>query len=123
VRILGGAEKTGGMTPRIARNMLEEILGMDLPEFPANFPADVPFSLTMAEAVKNTADVTEPGQSVTALKTLSVFKALMGDEGEDVDFENDEARDRALENVMALQKTVQTLWSERQRLSAVGEDA
>jgi len=70
VKILGGAEKTGGMTPRIARQMLEEILSADLPEFPAEFPADIPFSLTMAEAVKNKAEVTEPGQQVTALKRL-----------------------------------------------------
>lgn len=70
VKILAGAEKTGGMTPRVARVMLEDILGIDLPDFPADFPADVPFSLTMAEAVKNEADTSEPGQTVTALKAL-----------------------------------------------------
>lgn len=70
VKILAGAEKTGGMTPRIARMMLEDILGAELPPFPEEFPADIPFSLTMAEAVKNQADASEPGQQVTAMKIL-----------------------------------------------------
>lgn len=70
VKILGGSEKTGGMTPRIAREILEEILSKDLPEFPDGFPLDVPFSLTMAEAVKNQAQPSEPGQQVTALKVV-----------------------------------------------------
>jgi len=70
VKILAGAEKTGGMTPRIARTILEDILSADLPDFPADFPADTPFSLTMAEAVKNKAEPNEPGQQVTALKRL-----------------------------------------------------
>jgi capsid portal protein len=70
VKILAGAEKTGGMTPRIARVMLEDILSAELPDFPSDFPSDVPFSLTMAEAVKNKAEASEPGQQVTALKRL-----------------------------------------------------
>jgi capsid portal protein len=68
VKILSGSEKTGGMTPIIAREILEDILSKELPPFPKDFPADTPFSLTMAEAVKNKADATEPGQQVTALK-------------------------------------------------------
>ncbi|KXH75414.1 MAG: hypothetical protein AM326_03420 [Candidatus Thorarchaeota archaeon SMTZ-45] len=70
VKILAGAEKTGGMTPRIARVMLEDILGIELPPFPEDFPADRPFSETMAEAVKNMASPVEPGQQVTALKMI-----------------------------------------------------
>ncbi len=70
VKILAGAEKTGGMTPRIARDMLEDILSKELPGFEGEFPPDVPFSLTMAEAVKNKAEPTEPGQQVTAIKSL-----------------------------------------------------
>ncbi len=77
VKILAGAEKTGGMTPRIARMVLADILSQDIQdEFPEDFPDDVPFSLTMAEAVKNKADASEPGQQVTALKIL---KALQGE--------------------------------------------
>jgi len=73
VKILAGAEKTGGMTPRIARMLLQDILSMELPEFPEDFPADMPFSMTMAEAVKNKADVTEPGQQITALKAMEAL--------------------------------------------------
>lgn len=75
VKILAGAEKTGGMTPRIARALLADILSQDIiDDFPTGFPADIPFSLSMAEAVKNKAEPTEPGQQVTALK--QVVKAL-----------------------------------------------
>lgn len=82
VKILGGAEKTGGMTPRIARIMLEDILGQELPPFPDDFEtdADKPFSLLMAEAVKNKADPAEPGQQVTALKTIDLIAKLTGGE-------------------------------------------
>jgi len=71
VRMMGAAEKTGAQTPRIARQVLEEILGRELPPFPTDFPADEPFSLTMAEKVKNKADGAEPGQQVTALKAMA----------------------------------------------------
>jgi PBSX family phage portal protein len=83
VKILAGSEKTGGMTPRIARLVMTDILGQELPPLPPDFPADVPFSLTMAEAVKNQADPAEPGQQVTALKRLELVKSLTGfdDEG------------------------------------------
>lgn len=80
VKILAGAEKTGGMTPRIARMVLEDILGKELDEFPEGFDPNVPFSLTMAEAVKNQADPTEPGQQVTALKRLKMLTDLVGEE-------------------------------------------
>lgn len=86
VKILGGAEKTGGMTPRIARIMLEDILGQELPPFSEDFEsdADMPFSLLMAEAVKNKADPAEPGQQVTALKSLELIaKLTSGDLTED----------------------------------------
>lgn len=78
VAILGKAEKTGGMTPRIARIMLEDILSQELPPFPADFEdkADLPFSLLMAEAVKNKADPSEPGQQVTALKAMELIDRL-----------------------------------------------
>lgn len=66
--ILNNMEKTGGLTPEIARRILEKILGESFGTFPSGFKADVPFSLTMAEAVKNQADPAEPGQQVTAIK-------------------------------------------------------
>lgn len=77
VKILAGAEKTGGITPRIARDVLQSVLNETLPPFPDDFPADVPFSLTMAQAVKNMADPAEPGQQVTALKNnIEILKTL-----------------------------------------------
>jgi capsid portal protein len=70
VKILAGSEKTGGMTPRIAKGIMEDILSITLPPFKEGYDPDLPFSLTMAAAVKNQADATEPGQQVTALKIL-----------------------------------------------------
>lgn len=78
VRIMSQAEKTGSMNPRIARSMLEDIMSIELPEFPPDFNADVPFSLTMAEAVKNQAAPNEPGQQVTAIKSAPSAADLTG---------------------------------------------
>jgi len=95
---LAGAEKTGGMTPRIARVLLEDILGIELPEFSDKVDPDVPFSLIMAEAVKNKADTTEPGQQVTAIKStgdplidhlLSIHKEIDGDWKKFIDEDED----------------------------------
>jgi PBSX family phage portal protein len=83
VKILAGAEKTGGMTPEIARLVLSDILSQDIvDDFPKDFPSNVPFSLTMAEAVKNQADPSEPGQQVTALKAIQgdVIPDLLSDD-------------------------------------------
>lgn len=84
VKILANAEKTGGMAPEIAREILEDILGKELPPLSKELPSDIPFSLTMAQAVKNEADPTEPGQQVTALKVVtdaleSIRKRLEGE--------------------------------------------
>lgn len=76
VALLANVEKTGAVTPRIARMIVERVLGMDLPEFPPGFDADTAFSLQMAEAVKNQADPSEPGQLVTALKARGIAVAL-----------------------------------------------
>ena len=68
VRVMAGAEKTGGMTPRIAHSMLEDLMGREM-SMPQDVKLDVPFSLQMAEAVKNEAMPNEVGQQVTALKS------------------------------------------------------
>jgi capsid portal protein len=81
VRVMAGAEKTGGMTPRVAHAMLEDLMGREL-AMPQGIELDVPFSLQMADAVKNEAQPNEVGQQVTALKrdvAHRVQKAL--DEG------------------------------------------
>lgn len=106
VRILAGAEKTGGMTPRRADVVLEDILGRELPPFAKDerFNLDLPFSLSMAEAVKNMADAAEPGQQVTALKRLA---ALAGGEGSAADI---------VKGLLALRSQLEEAWSEEARL-------
>lgn len=86
VRLLQAAERTGALTPEISRMIMERILSTTFPEFASDFRSDVPFTLTMAEAVKRVneagrnnpsgsnepvkvmtgADQTIPGQTVTA---------------------------------------------------------
>jgi len=125
VKILAGAEKTGGMTPRIARLLLEDILGMPLPEFQEGYDPDVPFSLTMAEAVKNKADASEPGQQVTALKSL--FRELYDDEEEaDAMYEAacekcgnlvhvsklDTSGDPLVDHLLEVHKRIESKWAE-----------
>lgn len=71
LKLLIAAEKAGGMDPRTARQIVADILGQPAVEtWPATLDPDTPFSLQMAEAVKNKALVNEPGQQVTALKTI-----------------------------------------------------
>jgi PBSX family phage portal protein len=109
VRILGGSEKTGGMTPDIARAVLEDILGKDLPPFPKGFKGDVPFSLTMAEAVKNQADASEPGQQVTAVKILKAMGILGADDMDDDD-ETAETLDSTVSKITKLHAAAEILW-------------
>lgn len=55
IRILAMAEKSGGVTPRIAREVLNRVVGQNLGEVTAIEP-DVPFSLQVAEATRNKGD-------------------------------------------------------------------
>lgn len=74
IKLIKEAEKAGAMTPDLARALVEDILGRDLDLYPLaeSVPGDVPFSLTMAEAVKNQAKPNEVSQQVTALKALGI---------------------------------------------------
>lgn len=113
VKILAGAEKTGGMTPRIARQVLGEVLSQEMPEFPAGFDADVPFSLTMAEAVKNEADASEPGQQVTAIKVLKAY-GLLGEDGDlDMDLDPDEGEELIAKKLKGLTKAAELIWKKQ----------
>jgi capsid portal protein len=59
------AERTGGVTPRIARTIVEEAFPSAAnapPLDPRKFDPDVPFSITLAEKVKNQSDPTELNQ-------------------------------------------------------------
>ncbi|PNX52107.1 MAG: hypothetical protein BV456_00750 [Thermoplasmata archaeon M8B2D] len=105
VKMLATSEKTGGMTPYIARKMLEEILGRDLPEFKEEFDPHVPFSLTMAEAVKNKADPTEPGQQVTALKANDIISAIIKIA------KNLREHDPIIDHLLEIQKIAEREWT------------
>jgi len=108
VKILAGAEKTGGMTPRIARQALEDIFGIELPPFPEDFPQDVPFSMTMAEAVKNMADASEPGQQITALKALEVVEKLTSP---DIPlFDSGMSEEEVVERLMKVRNEMEKRW-------------
>jgi len=75
IRVMQMAEKTGAMTPRIARRIIEDIMNQSLGDLPPEpgFPLDIPFTLTMAEKVKNKAAMSVPTQvapeSVEAVKS------------------------------------------------------
>jgi PBSX family phage portal protein len=68
IKVMAAAERSGGMTPRICRQILVDILGRTIPAMDDSVPLDVPYSLQMADAVKNKADPSVPGQQVTAEK-------------------------------------------------------
>ena len=107
VKILAGAEKTGGMTPAIARLVLADILSQDIADdFPEGFPTNVPFSLTMAEAVKNKADASEPGQQVTALKALV---AMQGDSLPSIP-----SGDPVITHLLEIRKALEAEWNAQQ---------
>jgi len=110
VKILAGAEKTGGMTPRIARLMLEDVLSIELPDFPPDFDPDVPFSMTMAEAVKNLGDASEPGQTVTALKSERVLEMIEKLTGADQVFGSDDSEQ--VERLLRIQERLEEKWRE-----------
>lgn len=64
VKLLVGSEKTGGMTPRIARLFLEDVMGHDLPPIKENdpdFDPDLPFSLSLAKLVGGMAEANRAG--------------------------------------------------------------
>lgn len=74
IAILADAERAGGMTPRIARMILGDIFGkQDLPPMDPSVNLDIPFSLQLAEKVKNEA----PIEAQPAVKSLGVSKSAI----------------------------------------------
>ncbi len=64
VKILASAEKTGGLTPRISRMLLEDILNKKLPpveEKNPDFDPDIPFSLSLAAMTTRAANANAAG--------------------------------------------------------------
>jgi capsid portal protein len=74
IQMLAQGERTGGITPRLSRKVVEDVFkdAADIPPLdPNKFDPDVPFSLTMADRVKNmggTAGPTEIGQTVAPVQ-------------------------------------------------------
>jgi PBSX family phage portal protein len=55
VRLLAQGEKTGGLTPRISRQLIGRVVNEDLGDVDADLvPPDQPFSLTLAQLMKST---------------------------------------------------------------------
>lgn len=67
ISMLSTAERSGGVTPRLARQVVEDVFpqAAELPPVGNGvFDPDVPFSITLAEKVKNLSDPTELNQQV-----------------------------------------------------------
>lgn len=84
--LLMAAERTGGMSPDIARNLMAQILGKDMPKIdPAKLDPDVPFSIQLAEKAKNEAFMKtgspEVGSQVTALKSVEALREVIKQQG------------------------------------------
>ena len=73
--LMSASERTGGMTPETSRQITGEILGRELPPIAKDkVDPETPFSLQMAERVKNMAGGTV-GEQVTALKSVDATTA------------------------------------------------
>lgn len=48
-QLLATAERSGGLTPRISRAVVEDVTGKEYPEFPEEVEPDHPFSMTMLD--------------------------------------------------------------------------
>lgn len=80
ISVMTGGEKTGAITPRIARNLLKDILNADeLPGLDESINLDIPFSLQLAEAIKNTAGVDSQlaVKDALGLSPGSILKSLL----------------------------------------------
>jgi hypothetical protein len=68
--MLAAAERTGGVTPEIARAVVEDVFPQAAEAMPLSPKIDphVPFSLTMAEAIKNQAIPTEVNQQIAPVQ-------------------------------------------------------
>jgi PBSX family phage portal protein len=62
VKMMAQGEKTGGLTPRIARDVIGRIINKDLGDVdPTKLDPDKPFSLSLAELMKSTSATAAPG--------------------------------------------------------------
>lgn len=76
VEVLNKSEKSGAMTPNLGRQLLSDILNREIEPYAKtdDFDPDVPFSLTMADAVKNMNGQAPNQGQIPKPKNLSVEK-------------------------------------------------
>ena len=72
-QLLAVAERSGGLSPRISRMVVESVLGKDLPDVDTSINPDVPFSLTVLREQLKAQYTTQENQSApeVASKSLS----------------------------------------------------
>jgi PBSX family phage portal protein len=80
IKVLLAAEKTGGMTPRIARIIIEDIMGREFPENWKDMDPDVPLTLQIAERVKNSAPAGISTQVAPVGVDTATMKSLLGND-------------------------------------------
>ncbi len=82
VNILSNAERTGGLTPRIARGILEQILNRELPGFDdaTGFDPDVPFSLSLAKVMHEAGMANQAGSHASQGQTPKAGKGGKADD-------------------------------------------
>lgn len=93
VKLLAQGEKTGGLTPRIARKLIGRVVNEDLGEVdPDVLDPDAPFSLTLAELMKSTSASAAPGGGESTSQGRSGLQVGGGDRDRDAEagtFEED----------------------------------
>lgn len=82
VAMLSAAERTGGITPRIARQVAIDVFpgASEAPDIdPEKVDPDMPFSLQMAEAVKNLGMPTEVNQQIAPVQPSGQVHKILRD--------------------------------------------
>jgi len=62
-QLLATAERSGGLTPRISRMIVERILGVELPEVPTEVNPDLPFTWTTLQSQLAVQSETKPSSN------------------------------------------------------------
>ena len=100
VKILSGAEKSGALTPRIARMILEDIFNKELPPIKEDddvFDPDLPFSMSLAKMTQGMANANREG----TLSTQGQNKKPSKENGrpKENESENDEEKSDIIDNI------------------------
>ena len=117
VKILSTAEKTGGITPRIAHMILEDVLNRKLPalvEDDPDFNPDLPFSVSVGKLARGMATSNSEG-------TLAPTGQEEGDKGEDNNDKKDQEDDKKEEKNLNPQEILLQTMEDILDTSAFGE--